>query len=151
MVLALAENPIVTILLAASVSLAAVLNFVFGTTRKARLHHDLAKDFINLESQILSVKSPVHDDLKQWTARRHEIEAAEPPVKEVLDIMMHNKQALAQDVPEGKTIEERIYHINVFQRALAQYVDLSPDSIVTVKEKRERKLGGNQRKELKPA
>lgn len=150
-VLALADKPIVTILLAAAVSLAAVLNFVFGTTRKARLYHDLARDFINLESRILSVEKPTHEDLKQWTARRHEIEAGEPPVKEVLDILMHNKQALAQEIPEGKTIEERIYHVNAFQRALAQYIDVSPDSIVTVKEKKDRKLGGKQRKELNPA
>lgn len=148
-VLALADKPLVTILLAATVSLASVFNFVFGTTRKARLHHDLARDFINLETRIGGVENPSHSDVTQWTARRHEIEADEPPVKEVLDILMHNKQALAQGTPEGKDKDERIYHVNFFQRALAQYVDVFPDKIVTVKDKKEGKQ--KQHKQLKPA
>ncbi len=150
-VLALADKPIITILLAATVSLASVLNFVFGTTRKARLHHDLARDFITLESRILGVEDPTHADLKQWTARRHEIEANELPVKEVLDILMHNKQALAQMVPQGQDIDERIYHVSLLQHALAQYVDVFPDKIVTVKKRKELKAQRKQSKQLKPA
>ena len=115
------SGEIYTIAAAAFVSIVAAIDLVVGNTDKARLHHDLAKRFIGLEKEMVSVREPTDDDLNLWTATRLGIESEEPPVKRVLDAMMHNEllRAMDYDKESGQYVR-----IGRFQRLFAQLFDL---------------------------
>ncbi len=110
-----------TIAAAAFVSVVAAIDLVVGNVDKARLHHDLSKRFIALEKEIISERDPTADDLSLWMATRLEIESEEPPVKRVLDVMMHNEllRAMDYDQDSGQYIR-----IGTTQRLFAQFFDL---------------------------
>ena len=110
-----------TIAAAAFVSVVAAIDLVVGNADKARLHHDLAKRFIALEKEIVSEREPTADDLILWTATRLEIESEEPPVKRVLDVMMHNELLRAMDYDQDSS---QYVRIETFQRLFAQLFDL---------------------------
>ena len=115
-----------TIAAAALVSIVAALDLVVGNADKARLHHDLSKRFIALEREIVSVREPTDEDLNLWTATRLGIESEEPPVKRVLDAMMHNDLLRAMDYDEesGQYVK-----IGRFQRLFAQMFDLQQHTL----------------------
>lgn len=73
-----------------------LIDLVIGTDEMARLHSDLAKEFIELEKQmVLAGENLTGEQLAGFTARRLEIEAKEPPPLRVLDTICHNDLARA--------------------------------------------------------
>src|SRR5713226_3505669 len=87
------------VLAAALVTIFSVLNLLMGSTRRAREHNDLARRFITLEKGMVLIEQPTEDDLKKYSALRLDIEADEPPILRILDILCHNEQALAEGHP----------------------------------------------------
>ena len=51
----------------------------------ARLHADLARRFIELESELTSLKEPTDEELGIFTDRRLAIETDEPPINNTSD------------------------------------------------------------------
>jgi hypothetical protein len=113
------------VLAAAVVTIFSALDLVIGTDRSARLHQDLARQFINLEKRMLSLAAdPTAQDLKYCTGERLDIESDEPPVLRVLDVLCHNELCRAMG-------RERAHMAKVawYQRLFAQLIDVRPDSL----------------------
>lgn len=88
---------------------------VAGPDRRAREHGDLAREFIGLEREMtLGRCDPGW--LAEWTARRLEIEAAEPPV---LDAICHDELIRA-----GGYDAAHRSNVSWLQRTLADVIDV---------------------------
>jgi hypothetical protein len=69
-----------------------IIDLVIGTDELARLHTDLAVEFIAIERQMVMAGKEISDkQLAEFIDRRLEIEAKEPPVLHVLDIICHHE------------------------------------------------------------
>jgi len=104
------------------VTVVSTVNLTVGSARKAWLHADLARRFVDLERQLLA--EPSEQALRQAQAVRLAIEADEPPVLRVLDSLCHNEVLHAQGQDEY-----RVGPITVWQRLLANILDLRPHRI----------------------
>ena len=91
---------------------------------KERLHTNLSQRFIGLEQDITLTKDPTEEDLHVWGAWRLYIEADEPPVLRVLDILCHNELVLAMGYPRSE-----LYVVPWWKRLLAPFVSISCESI----------------------
>lgn len=118
------SGAVVVAALAAVAAIAAALDMTLNVTQRAWTHGDLAKQWINLERDI--VKSNPRDEaaLKAFQDQRLAIEMDEPPVLEVLDIQIHNALCKAQGYAQSQH-----YKIGFFQGLLSQFVDIRPSSI----------------------
>ncbi len=98
----------------------AVLNIVIGCNEKARLHNDLAREFIDLEIAFEKTGGALsREQLTEFTTQRLRIEAKEPPILRVLDLQCHNELCRAI----GRTDE--CVSIGPFQRFFAQFMDIN--------------------------
>ena len=112
---------------AAFVTVFSTIDLVVGTATKARLHDDLCRQFIELERQMELAARPIDaQSLAKFTARRLEIEADEPPVHRVLDMMCHNELARAMGSERSHFARIRFY-----QRWLAHFFDVQDHNIKT--------------------
>ncbi|SHH34270.1 hypothetical protein SAMN02745124_00195 [Desulfofustis glycolicus DSM 9705] len=100
-----------------------VINLVFDTKENARLHHDLARDFITIEKNLIAPHL-TPEKFAEAEARRLDIEAEEPPVLKVLDLTCHNDLLKAMGYEE-----EHYYKIGFWRSAFANFFDLFPGSI----------------------
>ena len=106
---------------AAAVTVMAAADQAFGFMRKAWLHNDLAAEFTRLEQDLARAGDyPCEVDLHGFSSRRLDIEAREPPVKHVLNVICHNEVMRAEGYPPEKLAE-----IGFWQRALAHVVDFN--------------------------
>jgi hypothetical protein len=110
---------------AALVTLLSALDLVIGTSTRVRLHHDLARRFIGLEKLIIHKLHPNALDIRHWEAERLDIQADEPPARQVLDAMIYNELLQAYGANAGQLIEVRWY-----QRWLAQFGDVHVHQLV---------------------
>lgn len=94
------------------------------STRMARLHTDLARRFIALTVEIIRIKELTEDDIIELRVKRLEIEADEPPIKRILDIICHNELCQAEGYPESK-----LYHVPFYKRFLANFLSSGDASI----------------------
>lgn len=101
------------------ITIIASINLVMGSTRMARLHHDLAKRFIALESELSAMGSLDETGLAHLTAARLAIEQDEPPVLRVLDTLCYNDTLRAFGYAR-----ERFIHVRWYQRWAAQFFDI---------------------------
>lgn len=116
-----------SISLAALVTVFSTINLVFKTTIRAQNHHDLARRFIELE-KFLVLDSPTDAMLQQANAKRLDIEADEPPILRVVDILSHNDLLRATGYDPISEASE-YYEVSFFKRLLAPLFDISPDNI----------------------
>ena len=108
---------------AAATAIASAVNLVFGTKNNARLHHDLARQFIALEKRLIDPElTPAMLALVE--ADRLSIEAEEPPALRVLDLLCHNE--LVKAMGYGK---EELFKIPFWKSAFANFYDVFPGSI----------------------
>ncbi|CAG35902.1 hypothetical protein [Desulfotalea psychrophila] len=113
----------IPLILASLTAIFSVLDLVFETKGKARSHHDFARDFISLEKKLIDPK--LHSDQLLGVMReRLEIEAEEPPVLQVLNLMCHNELAKALGYDEKYS-----YKINWYQSLFSNLFDWFPSSI----------------------
>lgn len=123
----LKDYPSIAITLAAMVTVVSTVNLVINTTRKAQVHRDFYKQFHELEAT-LTAGSPTEEMVNKATVKRLEIEAEEPPVLQVLDILCHN-ELLRSKGYDPVSDASQYYKVSPLQRAFAQIVDLCPGSI----------------------
>ena len=107
---------------AAIVTLSSAIDLVVGTVKMARLHADLARQFISLEKALIPEES--FSRLDELETQRLEIEAGEPPPLRVLDSMCHNELARALGYPSSE-----FKGIRWYQRLLAQFMDIQEHKI----------------------
>ena len=114
------------VIAAAVVTVFSALDLVIGTDRSARLHQDLMRRFITLEKRMVNIGAtgPTIHDVKNFIGERLDIEADEPAVLRVLDALCHNElcRALGREA-------KYMARVAWYQKLLAQFVDLFPDSI----------------------
>ena len=103
------------------VTLFSAIDLVVGTSKMARLHEFLARRFIDLEKKIISIPQEQFsaNDFNQLTTERLDIEADEPPVKQVLDSLCQNE--LLRSMGYGR---EEFVHVAIYQRLFAQFFDI---------------------------
>ena len=114
------------IALSVAVAVFSVIDLVVGSAQSARLHHDLARRFIDLEKDMVLMKYPTMEQIDNMTGRRLDIEADEPPPLKVLDCICHNELMRAMGYAEAKFSRIRWY-----QRLFSQLFDIREHSIVT--------------------
>ena len=120
-------DPFYTAFAAALVTVFFAIDLVVGTGPAARLHDDLCRRFIELERQMELAEKPMDaKSLAEFTARRLEVEADEPPVHRVLDMMCHNE--LLRAMGYDKSHFARIWF---YQRWLAHFFDFQDDKVRT--------------------
>lgn len=83
----------VTVAASAVVTVMASINLVVGSSRRARDHVDFARQFAELEKRMICKAS--EERLQEVTQMRLTIEAGEPPVLHILNIICHNEQMRA--------------------------------------------------------
>lgn len=83
-----------------SAAVAGILSAVVMPARKARIHNSLARRFIELEMEAIDPDA----DLLDITKKRLSIEAEEPPVKRVLDLICHNEMVKAGGADAGNYV-----------------------------------------------
>lgn len=104
---------------ALAITVVSGFNLVLRTSERARQHHDLARRFIALEQKVL----PAREDLFALLyADKLSIEADEPPPLNVLGLMCHNDQVMAEGISSDRKIA-----LWWWQRLLAQVLDLPPE------------------------
>jgi hypothetical protein len=111
------------ITLAAATAILSAVNLVFDTKGNARLHHDLARQFTNVEKNLIK-KDLTRAQLDQAEADRLDIEAGEPPVLRVLDLICHNE--LSKALGYGRNAE---YNVTCWRAIFANFFDVLPGSI----------------------
>ena len=102
---------------AALVIILSSVNLVAGSTRRARDHADFARRFIDLEKKMV-LSDPSNQCLRNITTERLAIEAEEPPVLQVLNVLCHNEQMRAMGYPP-----EQMAKVGFLQRTFAQLFD----------------------------
>ena len=104
----------------AVVAISSALDLVIGSAGQARRHHDFARRYFNLEKEMVAAE-PRNDRKKisAWTQARLEIEAEEPPVMHVLNVICHNELCRALGYNENQMVK-----IGPVQRLLSNVVDV---------------------------
>ena len=104
---------------AALVTVLSAIDLVVGTMRKAWLHADLKRRFIEIERDALRAGADAPDEvLLELEARRLQVETDEPPVLRVLDAICHNELLRAEGYPRDRQVP-----IGFWQRRFAQFFD----------------------------
>ncbi len=106
------------------VAVSSAADLVIGTAKAARLHNDLARQFIEVEKQIVAASPFTQELLHQLKSQRLDIEQQEPPVLRVLDTLCHNEllRAMGYD-------REKFKQVEWYQRLLAQLMDIREHAI----------------------
>lgn len=107
---------------AAVVTVTSAINLVLGSAQRARAHADFSRRYVALERRLSC--EPKCDDalLRDVRAERLCIEAEEPPVLHVLNVICHNEQMRAMGYPRKQWAPVRWW-----QALFAQVVDLRED------------------------
>lgn len=104
------------------VTVTSAINLVLGSALCARAHADFARQYIELEKRLTC--EPMCDEKLLLTVRseRLSIEAEEPPVLHVLNVICHNEQMRAMGYPR-----EQWAPVRWWQAMFAQVTDLRED------------------------
>lgn len=115
-----------TITAAAFITILSAIDLVVGSSKMARLHSDLSRQFIELEKEIIKQKEITEDNIATLTGIRLNIEANEPTPLKVLDSICHNELLRAMGYSK-----EYFLQIKWYQRWLAQMIDINAHLITT--------------------
>lgn len=127
-------DPALPLAASAFVTVVSTLDLVLGTTTKARLHADLARRFLDLERKMTLLQEPSVEDLRTSTADRLLIEADEPPIMRVVDILCHNELLLAMGHDPRECCA-----VPWYKRLLAPVISMSAEGLQTVGEQEARR------------
>lgn len=111
---------------AAFVAVVSAVDMVIGSPRMARLHDDLKRRFIALETDMVRDPDSSDQALRAFQARRLEIETEEPSVLRTLDRLCHNELLRAMGYEEAAFIR-----IPAYQRLLSHLISFEPPRSVT--------------------
>jgi hypothetical protein len=114
----------VALLPAIIVTVFGAIDLILGFADSARLHADLRRRFIEIESCMVGNES--EGVLKKCTRQRLEIEASEPPKKHALDVLCHNELMLAEgyDINDPEDVRD-FRQVDWLQRLTANVVTWS--------------------------
>ena len=113
-------DPTLIAVLSAVPALICAFELVYGTSKAARQHNDLARDYISLEKDmVVAGETPPESDVRAWQARRLEIEAHEPPVRRVLDAICHDELITALGIKDSERS-----NVGWWQRWCANIMDI---------------------------
>jgi len=110
------------------VAILSPMDLVVGTSKKAWLHAELAKRFIELEKEI-GVEM-TEENYHRLCNARLDIEMEEPPVLHVLNMICHNELLRAMGYGEKYKME-----IKWYQRCAAHFFDIREHAIQPIAEK----------------
>ena len=114
-----------TLIFGAVVAIASAIDLIIGSSGKARLHHDYARQYFNLEKEIASAgRSISEEQLAGWTKARLDIEAEEPPVLHILNVICHNELCRAMGYKEDQMVK-----IGPIQRLFSGIMDIGEHKI----------------------
>lgn len=116
------EYKALALVAAGLVTVLSAINLVLASSQRARAHSDFARQFIELEMRFCHQIDEAA--LREITTTRLSIEAEEPPVLHVLNVICHNEQMRAMGYPK-----EQLANVRWWQRAVAQVMDLREDLI----------------------
>ena len=94
------------------ITIFSTLNLVWGTTRRARLHNELYRRFIELQRKMVSSSAVEAQACRIFRGERLAIEADEPPTMFVLSALCHNEVARANGAGE-------YFQVSLWRRCLA--------------------------------
>lgn len=112
---------------AAIVTIFSSLNLVIQTTKMAQMHHDLARRFLELEKEFIKVL-PSDGTVKKLAGKRLEIEADEPPILRIVDVLCHNELMRAEGYDQDRFVDH-YYKVSPMQRFFSPFFDLGADKI----------------------
>lgn len=115
-----APNSLVLII-ALTVTLAGALSVAFGFSERARTANDLYRRFAALAHQMAAHPAPGTAELRTWKAERLMIEADEPPIISVLNVLCHNAEMRARGYGD-----EHRFRVRWWQRLCANVISLPP-------------------------
>jgi len=124
----LADSKWWTISPAAFVTLMSSLNLVIGTVQKAQRHHDLARRFIELEQELVQSDPSDLQSVRRLQAKRLEIEADEPPILQIVDILSHNELMRAGGY-DPESYPKDYYKVGFWRTLFSPCFDLFPNSV----------------------
>jgi hypothetical protein len=112
------------------VALWAVLDIIVAPDKKAELHGDLCKKFVELARR-MATASP--DELGALSASRLLIEENEPPCKRLVDLEARNDECRARGFPPDELVP-----LSLWQRKLGRYFDFGLERLEQWKADRQR-------------
>jgi hypothetical protein len=112
-------SPVATIIVAALLATLSSIDLVIDFSRRARMYDDLYKEFSELAAKI--EENSIWDDahIRLFSAQKLRIEAKEPTVLEVLNVVCANEEL------EGRGYDYR-YHVRRLQRLFRHFFSLPP-------------------------
>ncbi len=114
-----------TLVYAAAAGLFSTIDLVIGCAGSAKLHSDLAREFIQLERQMTKAGANLSDEqLGDFVCRRLEIEEKEPTILRVLDLVCHNELCRAMGYERCAEVK-----LSWGQRFFAQFFDVGLSKI----------------------
>jgi hypothetical protein len=114
-----------TIAFGALVAIIGSFDLVIGFSGKARDYHDLAREFSELERDMITAsEARTKENLTRFINRRLEIEEEEPPILQVLNCYCDNELMKALGVPE-----EHYVKITFWQSFFKQWFDWFPSEL----------------------
>jgi hypothetical protein len=104
-----------------TVALTSTLALVFGFADRAKRHSELARNFHQLEAEIVrrGERDFTEEDLNSWDERVRLLEASEPPALDALVVVCQNEIAVAQ----GQ--KDKVVPLPPYVRVLAHFLPLS--------------------------
>ena len=112
------------------IAILAAFDLVVGFSLRAREHYDLAKQFAELERQMIkSENNLTTKNLAACTDCRLEIEQDEPPILQVLNVYCHNEVCRAGEYPREHKVK-----IGFFQSLFKQLFDICPAALDKTKD-----------------
>ena len=113
----------VVMAIALLITLAGLMDLVFGTARRISEHGNLAREYVALERRMtLAERSP--ESLRELTAARLEIEEREPPILRVLNVLSHNDVMRSMGYPRSQWAR-----VTPWQRRFAPFFDFRADGL----------------------
>lgn len=109
---------------AAVVTLLSTINIVIGPTKRAQLHTDLARRFIDLERAVIGSEEETTTKVSIFRQQRLEIERDEPATLRCLDSICHNEQLRADGYGD-----EYLVVVKSYQRFFANVIDINSHKI----------------------
>ncbi len=105
------------------ITLAGLMDLVFGTARRISEHGNLAREFVALERRMVLAEES-SGTLRELTAARLEIEEREPPILRVLNVLSHNDVMRAMGHPQSNWAR-----VTPWQRRFAPFFDFRADRL----------------------
>jgi len=124
------DHRVWTITFGALTAILGSLDLVIGFSVKSCDYRNLARDFSQLEMQLMKVgETPDEKNITELTNRRLEIEQNEPPVLRVLDSYCHNEMVRVTDYKTNKEAEGEKIKITFLQSVFMPWFDWWPSTL----------------------